>query len=141
MAFINLLDILYPIDSVYISFNDISPSKLIGGSWTKLENRVIRAGNDINTGGSDNSSHTHDLSSGYAMGEVIWNQGQGKYDSAWKIVATPSYGFNTYAAIPSSYSSYTGNTTRGIQLGGKTNSQTIDNLPAYQNLYIWRRIN
>lgn len=36
--FVNLLDIVYPIGSVYISFNSTSPSASIGGTWELLNN-------------------------------------------------------------------------------------------------------
>ena len=37
MAWVNLLDIIYPIGSVYFSANSTSPSTLIGGSWVAIE--------------------------------------------------------------------------------------------------------
>ena len=33
--FVNLLDIIYPIGSVYITFSDVSPVDAVGGSWGK----------------------------------------------------------------------------------------------------------
>lgn len=36
--FVNLLDIVYPIGSVYISFDSTSPSASIGGTWELLNN-------------------------------------------------------------------------------------------------------
>lgn len=36
--FVNLLDIVYPVGSVFISNNSVSPADSIGGTWTKLDN-------------------------------------------------------------------------------------------------------
>ena len=36
--FVNLMDIIYPIGSVYISFNSTSPAASIGGTWELLDN-------------------------------------------------------------------------------------------------------
>lgn len=36
VAWINLLEYVYPVGSVYFSINDISPSQTIGGTWSKL---------------------------------------------------------------------------------------------------------
>ena len=36
--FVNLLDIVYPIGSVYITFNSVSPASSIGGTWEQLNN-------------------------------------------------------------------------------------------------------
>lgn len=36
--FVNLMDIVYPIGSVYISFNSTSPAASVGGTWELLDN-------------------------------------------------------------------------------------------------------
>lgn len=36
--FVNLMDIIYPIGSVYISFNSTSPAASVGGTWELLDN-------------------------------------------------------------------------------------------------------
>ena len=76
---------LYPVGSVYISFNSTSPQTLFGVTWTRLKDRVLMASGDTyapnTTGGSatvkltvnqlpphnhpltTNGSHTHSASS------------------------------------------------------------------------------
>lgn len=36
--FVNLLDVIYPIGSVYITFNSTSPAASVGGTWELLNN-------------------------------------------------------------------------------------------------------
>lgn len=36
--YVNLMDIVYPVGSVFISFNSTSPSASIGGTWELLNN-------------------------------------------------------------------------------------------------------
>ena len=43
MAYINLLEIVYPVGSVYISTSATSPAEIIGGSWTKIEGAALRS--------------------------------------------------------------------------------------------------
>lgn len=43
MAFINFLDVLYPVGSVYWSTASISPASLIGGTWTQLKGGLVAA--------------------------------------------------------------------------------------------------
>lgn len=38
MGWINLLDIVYPVGSIYISVVDKSPAEIVGGTWTGLYN-------------------------------------------------------------------------------------------------------
>lgn len=54
MAYINLLEIVYPIGSVYISTTNISPSEIVGGTWEKInENATLL--NNSNVGGYSGS--------------------------------------------------------------------------------------
>lgn len=52
--FVNLLDIVYPVGSVFISNNSVSPADSIGGTWTKLDsNTFICNGTPGATGGAN----------------------------------------------------------------------------------------
>ena len=59
-----LLNLLYPIGYIYISFNNISPASLFGGTWVQLKDRFLLASSTEyilgTTGGS--STHTHSTS-------------------------------------------------------------------------------
>lgn len=56
-----ILNMIYPVGSIYMSVNNVSPATFIGGTWTALTDRVlIGAGSSyaVNaTGGA--TSHTH----------------------------------------------------------------------------------
>lgn len=57
--FVNLLDIVYPIGSVYITFNDVSPVDAVGGSWEKINGKFLQSSSETDTlnstGGHSNS--------------------------------------------------------------------------------------
>ena len=40
-GFNSLVDLVYPVGSIYMSVNDVSPSTLFGGTWEKLENSFL----------------------------------------------------------------------------------------------------
>ena len=44
--FVNLLDIIYPVGSIYITTNATSPADSIGGTWEKIENCLLAASGD-----------------------------------------------------------------------------------------------
>ena len=49
--FVNLLDIIYPIGSIYIATDDVSPADIVGGIWAEQTNYFIpllNAWNHIN---------------------------------------------------------------------------------------------
>ena len=49
--FVNLLDIIYPIGSIYIATNDVSPADIVGGIWAEQTNYFIPL---LNTWGHTN---------------------------------------------------------------------------------------
>lgn len=62
--YINMMDIIYPVGSIYISMNGVSPAESIGGTWTQITDKFLRP--------SDNSlkevggNHTHNFEFSYA---------------------------------------------------------------------------
>ena len=60
MAWINLLETIYPVGSVYISTLQTSPSSTIGGTWTQVIDAVVRGATSTGYGGSD--THTLTIS-------------------------------------------------------------------------------
>lgn len=68
--YVNLLDIVYPVGSVFISNNSVSPADSIGGTWAQLEEgSFICQGTLEETGGTNSytltesqmPSHSHAL--------------------------------------------------------------------------------
>ena len=53
MAFINLLQAVYPVGSIYLSTVNTSPSSLIGGTWAQITNAALRASTSIGYTGAD----------------------------------------------------------------------------------------
>lgn len=41
MSWINLLDVIYPIGSIYLSRDSSSPANLIGGTWTAIQDAML----------------------------------------------------------------------------------------------------
>ena len=57
-----ILNMIYPVGSIYMSVNNVSPATFIGGTWTALTDRVlIGAGSSYTvnaTGGATTHTHT-----------------------------------------------------------------------------------
>ena len=80
-----LLDLFYPIGSVFTSMNSRSPATLFGGQWTQINDRFLYCANySCSTGGSKKisvsnmPSHNHcfygDTMRGEAQSIVTWNR-------------------------------------------------------------------
>lgn len=123
-----LLNNVYKVGYVWMSYVDESPSGIVGGTWTPITGvfPYFNAGNE--TGGSNSVTLTESqlpkhhhfnwldvnpYKMSYSGMNMISSQGY-----IWKVAG------NKYTEMFTSYS------------GG---SGAVDNMPAYQTLYAWRR--
>ena len=72
-SFVNLMDIVYPVGSIYMSTSPISPATRFGGTWNQIKDKfLLSAGDDYtvsSTGGESEHTltidemphHTHNL--------------------------------------------------------------------------------
>ena len=118
---------IYPVGAVYISYTSTSPASLFGGTWTQITGRFLRMANDVSTGGADTvaltqaqmPSHTHGVQ-GY-FNRVNYNSYSG---SEFEL---------SYHRITSDNPS---TVTPILEVGS---GSAHSNMPAYQDLYAWRR--
>lgn len=142
----DLLEMIYPVGSIYMSVENNSPQNFLGGTWTPLYDRMlVGAGNSYavnSTGGSKDATivaHTHTAS--------IASSGA-HYHTAKAMSSTGS----TSGSMAESYAKY--GTTRNIRIpfsgndGAHTHTPTIDstgvsatnaNMPPYLGVYMWKR--
>lgn len=71
--FVNLLDIIYPVGSMYFSVSSVSPASTVGGTWEQIKDAVLAASGDsysttVNTFGGNKAItinqmpvHNHDM--------------------------------------------------------------------------------
>lgn len=121
MPFVNLLDVIYPIGSLYISFNNVSPAETIGGQWEPIVGRFPYFSDKIETGGENTHTLTIDEMPSHSH-QTLQNNNEGTI-SAWSLTsingtAKKEYGFTI----------------------GEGGSQPHNNMPAYQSMYAWRRV-
>lgn len=53
--YVSLLDIVYPVGSVFISNNSVSPASIIGGTWAKLDNETFICSGQAGARGGTNA--------------------------------------------------------------------------------------
>ena len=127
-----LLDLVYPIGSLYMSMNETDPKDLFGGTWERIKDRFIYANGDATASGTlgGSTAHNHGLGSGFAA----MNIGDGGIQYQEKQVG--AWGSNAAMNIGTSYDSYQ-TKSWGIALGGATDNG--NNIPPYITAYIWKR--
>lgn len=144
-----LVDLIYPIGSIYISVADTSPETLIGGTWERFGTGKTLVSIDENdtdfamaeaTGGakgawyhshggntSTNGAHVHNMK-GYGAklgtGSTGWRIGAGGGEVGTGMVIE------------------NGNHSHTINATGDSNNQldaSKANMPPYINVYMWKR--
>lgn len=122
----NIWTKIYPVGSLYLSFNSVSPAVLFGGSWTQISGRFLRAATDTGTGGADTVTLTAAQS-----GMPAHSHGARFKDAAG----------SGDAAFPDPIGVKTNKFVNGyIQSTSAVNAGSAHtNMPAYQDVYVWRR--
>ena len=129
----SLIDIVYPIGSIYMSVNAADPSTLFSGtSWEKLEGRFLLGSNSTyrpgSTGGeathtltqNEMPKHTHPMYSYNPGGDGTWTPDEGSY-----LVDSVSDNKNTWWAR--------------LAMGYAGGGAAHNNMPPYLVVNMWKR--
>lgn len=118
----NLLDYIYPVGSVYISYSHVSPASLFGGTWVRIENAFLWGVDSKGTIGQTGGEKTHTLTvdelPSHTHGSVYSQHANGTKDKAWYNTAGTSVAYGT------------------VTTGGDA---AHNNMPPYVQVSIWRR--
>ena len=145
--FVNLMDVVYPVGSIYLTVNNVSPASSIGGTWTQIENCLLAASGDIyNVAGRfDGNNMITTLEIPDHQHEVVaWNSASATYSPCafWK---TNAGGGNIWQML--SYGNPAGSTgwnlwTKGtwrIDANGNLVAEQKAHIPYHYSLYVWKR--
>ena len=135
-----ILDLTYPIGSIYMSTSSTDPSLLFGGTWEAIQGKFLIGANSTYSAGSTggNASHSHGLSAGYVKATYIWVENQNRWLMSRKSVGAYTANRYTTTGSPTYADGNWGGIGDGIELGGTTDSSS--NLPPYLAVYMWKRI-
>lgn len=128
----------YPVGAIYMSYSSTSPATLFGGTWSALPaGRFLRAGTGGSTGGSD--THAHSTTAVALTEDQIPSHVHAikLYDSS----GTQSTGYGVAGLYNKLDSGSTTNTQRkgSGAVHGHGNTGSASNVPAYYEVYAWRR--
>lgn len=119
MAWVNLLDIVYPVGSLYFTNNDTSPAAIVGGSWSQIEpgTFLMAAGesyNVLSTGGanahtltvSEMPSHRHSANALGVHEDYLSTSTQFAYTALRSVTRSNPYGSTEYVSYVGSGSAH-----------------------------------
>lgn len=150
------LEAIYPVDSLYVSFNSTSPDTLLGfGTWERIKGKFLVGVDELDTpfdapnktGGTQTHSHGDNFSvDGHSLTVAelpadnpvdlnVTTAGSGATSAA---STNPLAGDNETAIAADNNVIWSGNGdahTHGLSGG----VQSSGNLPPYQTIYMWKR--
>ena len=124
----NIIDIIYPVNSIYMSLNSVNPSTLFGGTWEQIKDTFLLAAGATYKAGSTGGEATHTLTQAEMPkhNHVIYYPNAGGPDEGAALGFPETGSKNTWWA-PASMTGQTGD------------SKAHNNMPPYLAVYIWKR--
>ena len=127
-----LINLIYPIGSIYLSVNSTSPQQLFGGEWEQIKDKFLLSAGDTYSSGSEGGEATHTLTVEEmpSHNHRLYVRG---FDNSVSKEAIVKGSYN-YA----SEQSHAGGAELIISFSG--GSAAHNNMPPYLTVYIWKRI-
>lgn len=124
----------YPVGAIYMSYDSTSPATLFGGTWSALPSGYfLRVGTGGATGGSD--THAHSTAAvALTIGQMPYHN-HTIWDLNWEVATGAGGPIATAYRAKYSPSGYAG----GNEAHGHGNTGSASNVPAYYEVYAWRR--
>ena len=143
----DVINIMYPVGSIYMSVNSVNPSTLFGGTWERIQDRFLLCAGDSygagSTGGTADAtlvSHTHTPvidSSSATYGFATYRHDS----SAQRLKVTTGSSGNRYTFTGEAGATSANDSGLAWSSGLNTvgDSSTGKNMPPYLAVYVWKR--
>lgn len=130
---------VYPVGSVYMSVNSVSPDNLFGGTWERLKDTFLLAAGDTYEAGSEGGEATHTLTieemPSHSHVERVPVQGVGY--KHWTGGTAIKESETVYRIPTSSLDSLSSAAVLSTETSG--GGQPHNNMPPYIAVYMWKR--
>ena len=133
---------MYPVGSVYITYNNVNPGTFLGGTWERFGQGRTLVGEGTGNDGSTSMSFTPNSSDGkyksthYHVTSFGWDMNAfyaGKPDGA------KNGDYNRTSVIPNGYIINAGSSQTSQSRLNWTDDRTISNVQPYIVVFFWRR--
>lgn len=131
-----LLNLIYPVGSIYMSVSSTSPATFLGGTWEQIKDRFLLASGSSYTAGATGGEATHVLTQNempvhnHSHYHRIFN-GATTSDGA-------KFGFG-YQSNQGVTAAGTKDTQMDYYIGDTGGNQPHNNMPPYLAVYVWKR--
>ena len=131
---LDIIDMIYPVGSIYMSVNNVNPANLFGGTWEQIKDKFLLSAGDTYSAGNTGGNATHTLTTA----ELPKNIGN-FVALRWASNVGESGAFS-YVQRHADQGGVSGGTNWGDALytlsgGGQAHS----NMPPYLTVFVWKR--
>lgn len=132
----------YPVGSIYMSVNNINPSKFFGGKWEQIQDKFLlgcgASHQNGETGGEESHTLTvEELPSHDHKNIRLANQ---FYITAWNDYKGDAKAFNIDGDYRTDATNYGDAVANSFDTGSTGSDEPHNNMPPYLAVYIWKRI-
>ena len=136
----DLVDVIYPIGSIYLSTVNVNPATLFGGTWEQIEDVFLLAGGSAFAPGTSGGEAEHTLTEA----ELPNITGQLNIHGAGSATVLASVsghftGIGSYSQYRSGGSNTGGSTSVGQAKLSFGSDEPHNNMPPYLAVYAWER--
>lgn len=121
----SLLDFIYPVGSIYISYSQVNPGTMFGGTWARIENAFLWGCDDKGSIGTTGGEKTHVLTTAELPSHT--------HGATYTGNATGTKKYPWFDSIVGS------GTAMGYEAIATGSGQAHNNMPPYIQVAIWRR--
>ena len=122
----DLLNMVYPVGSIYMSANNVSPASFLGGTWEQIQDRFLLAAGDSYSAGSTGGEAAHTLTVNempqHTHGPLIGSDIINYVSSGGNVGTAPGDNLQGANSV--------------YPAGG---GQPHNNMPPYLAVYMWKR--
>ena len=142
-----LLQMIYPVGSIYMSTNNVSPATFIGGTWTLIQGKFLLAAGDGYTAGDTGGEATHTLTAAESGQKEITISGDGahqhnvlmKYRQAGVVTGSAAYFHGDGTLNYTGFSTVADQGAHSHSVSGSDATNAHNNMPPYLVVYVWTR--
>jgi len=133
----DLLNLIYPVGSIYISVNNTNPASLFGGTWQQIKDKFLLSAGDTYNAGDEGGEAKHALTINELPKNSMKIPHIAEYDDCsisgggWKQISREQT--EKEGAVQSI-------TNSGWHIMSIGNNEAHNNMPPYLAVYMWKRI-
>lgn len=133
-----LLDLFYPVGSIYTSTKNTNPATTLGGTWTQIKDRFLLCAGDSYSAGATGGSATHTHTTGSHTLTVdetpAHTHTRGTMDITGTFRVDPD---NAWCRIASPTGAFTADTDATRATGGASGSSTVSSRAVFTASRSW----